>query len=725
MKRLLALGSVVLLLASALPASARRSRRAERPANAHIPLSKITAASRVDLKCVAAEFRISVPVPERWEIRRATLHYPFINSSALLKGMSRLITKFNGDIIAQRMLNPQAPEGTVEADIPASAFKAGYNDLDFVVQQHYAEGCEFPCQPELWTTLKLGDADAYLDIDYALKPVPLKLASVSNFLFDPKMNPRGEVNIVLPDASAETITVASILASGIAKKFDYRDVVFSVSKGIVDGTDNIVVGDKNTLTKTLEDTDFKPAAVAGPFLKIMPLPPTAERVHPDPAHALIVVSGLNADHMKLAAETFAIMSSPFPLTDEMTVTGLVMPDIPLYGGKGVIKSDTLYTFRDLNFPSHTFAGGNANGAEIDFRLPADFLIKQNLYAELSLHYSYGAANRPDSVINILVNGKLVRGIRLDDPNGALIEGYKLDIPTYLFKPGDNVLRFEPVLTPIVSKNCEYLQTQNLFLTIQDNSSIKFPPMPHYVDMPRLELFMLNGFPITRWPDGHGAKVFLTDTRRETIEAALNLVGSVTQKNGHPLLELEYTLKAPESYDGELLVIGERSRLPPRIAQASPMALSRETSFPYPVVQGWASESQFAFSSQVSGFSPGTGGLMEFRSPYADGRSAVLLTAETPEEVLALSLALQNPAVQGNVKGDLVLLDLNDPEKNMIAVSVGKKYFAGKAGALSRMDAYLFANPVAYYLMLSAVVLALSLALFYFLNRYRKKRIKGP
>ncbi|MDO8805254.1 MAG: cellulose biosynthesis cyclic di-GMP-binding regulatory protein BcsB [Elusimicrobiota bacterium] len=688
-----------------------------------MPLSKLTMARRVDLKCTAGQYGISIPVPARWKVRRAKLSFGYVNSSALLADNSRLITKLNGDAVSQVKLNPMAPEGFLTVNLPAALFREGYNDLEFVVNQHYTLGCEFPCQPELWTTLRLDSADAILEIEYTLKEVPLKLSAITNYIFDPRVTPRGEVNIVMPDGNPETVALASILASGAAMKFDYRNVVFSISRNIVPGTDNILVGDSDFAEKTIHSKAFSAKDVKGPVLKILPLPLAGQEAGlSDPYHALIVVSGLNKDHLKLAAETFAVMSAPFPETSEMTVKGLVMPDIPLYGGKGVIKADTKYTFKALNFPSRTFTGLNPSGAEIAFRLPADFLIKQNLYAKLSLYYSYGAANRSDSVLNVMLNGQLLRGINLDDLRGGLVEGYKLDIPTYLFKPGNNILRFEPVLSPLIGKNCEYFQTQNLFVTIMDVSTLEFPPMPHYVEMPRLELFMLNGFPVTRWPDGHGSTIYLTNSSRETIETALNLVGIVTQKNGHPLLEVQYTATPPEKFNGELVIIGDIDSIPAKLKEMSPLALTKEISFPYPVVQGWADKSQYAFSKQISGLSPGTGALMEFQSPYADGRTIILLAATSPKELLALSLALMKPGVQANIKGDLVLMGLDDPEKNIIAVDIGKKYFAGKAGFLSWLDVYLYSHPWVYNVLLGLVIIALSLSIFYYLNRYRKKRI---
>ncbi|MBI4349252.1 MAG: cellulose biosynthesis cyclic di-GMP-binding regulatory protein BcsB [Elusimicrobia bacterium] len=692
-----------------------------------MPLGKFTAVRRVDLRCTSGSYGMSLAIPDRWAVKSATITFSYVNSTALLPENSRLMAKINGDAIAQRKLSPVAPEGVMRVSIPPAALKPGYNELVFEVHQHYATGCEFPCQPELWTTLKLTDDDALIEIEYEPKKVPLRLSSVSRFLFDPKVTPRGEINIVIPDREPGTIAVASVLASGIAKKFDYREVVFSVSNDIVPGYDNIVVGDKEFAARFLAPSGSDLEEIKGPFLKIQALPrldAEGAAAAEDPYHAMIVVSGLNKDHLKLAAETLAVMSSPFPETQQMTVTGITIPDIPIYGGKGVIKAGTPYTFKALNFPTHSFAGGSANAAEINFRLPADFLVKQNLYAKLSLNYSYGAGHRPDSVLNISLNGQLIRGINLDDGRGGLIEGYKLDIPSYLFRRGDNTLRFEPVLAPLVSKNCEYIQTQNLFLTIMDVSTLEFPPMPHFVDMPRLELFMLNGFPITRWPDGHGARVYLANTNRETIESALNIVGMITQKNGHPLLDLQYVAGQPKHLDGDLIVLGDIDSLPAKIRSAAPLSLNKEMAVPYPVVQGWAEDARYAFSKQISGLTKGTGALMQFESPYDPGHSVVLLAATSAPELLALSLSLLNPGAQASVKGDLVLLNLSAPEKDIIAVAIGKKYFSGKAGAVSRLDAYLYRYPWLYHALLAAAVLLLSLAIFYFLVRYRKKRILG-
>lgn len=687
-----------------------------------IPLVKLAPAAAVDLKCSSAEYSMKIPVPERWAVKKALLNFDYVNSTGLMEGKSRLTLRANGKPIAQINLTPRAPEGSVRQNIDAALLKPGYNDLTFEASQHYTMECEQPCAKDLWTTLKFDNA--MIEIEYEQRQVPLKLSSVPEFLFDPKASPFGEVNIVLQDDEIETVSLAGIIASGIARKFDYKKVSFTVSKNISEGRDNILIGKREFIRDMLgsKDISFDPSKITGPYLKVAHLPLRQGAV--DPFHALIVVSGVDSDQLKLAAETLSIMSSAFPDNDEMTAVEFTLPDIPLYGGRMVVTPDKKYTFKDMDFGAYTFKGINPPHKEITFRLPADFLIKPNLYVDLSLYYAYGAAMRPDSALNVVLNGKHIRAIHLNDINGGLVEGYKIAVPTYLFKPGTNVLRFEPVLTPLVGKNCENIQAENLFLSIFDNSTLYFPAMPHIVDMPKIELFMLNGFPITRWPDGHEALIYLASRDLNTITAAFNLMGIVTQKNGYPLFEVKFTYDNPSGFNGEIMAMGDMASISGDIIENAPLKLEKEATVPYPVVRSWSSETGLAFSKQTSTLTKGKAAFMEFQSPYADGRTVLLFTAATTEDLMKLIDALSEPSVQSKCNGDLVLIELTAPEFKTYSLNVGKRYLAGKSGEVSKLDIYLHAYPWLYYVLAGIVIIVLSLLCFYLLLKHRKRRIKG-
>ena len=298
-----------------------------------------------------------------------------------------------------------------------------------------------------------------------------------------------------------------------------------------------------------------------------------------------------------------------------------------YSGRETIATDQVYELATLNFPTQSFVGINPGGRSITFRLPPDFHIRPNQYAKLSLNFSYGAGLKNDSSFSVSVNGRGVRAVLLDSPSGNFIDGYKLEIPTYVFKPGTNTIEFAGNLHA-AGQVCDLIQPDGMFLTLYGNSTISFPPMPHFVEMPRLELFMHSGFPLTRWPDGHEAQIWLTEKDDRVLAAALNVVGVATQRNGFPLFEMEFTHERPAS-EGEVLVVGRMASLGAELLKAAPLkVVDGETQVPYPVVRGWNAEvTAPATSRQKGALGPKRGVLMQFQSPWHSGRTVTLLTAE--------------------------------------------------------------------------------------------------
>ncbi|MCL4743745.1 MAG: cellulose biosynthesis cyclic di-GMP-binding regulatory protein BcsB, partial [Phycisphaerales bacterium] len=171
------------------------------------------------------EYTIPVSVPERWEIEKAVMRFQYVNSSSLLENKSTLVVKVNEYPIAQIKLSPIVPEGEVKMTIPPVLLDTGYNNISFAVTQHYTDECEDPCAPGLWTTINVDES--ILRVEYCLKPVPLQLSVIPEFLFDPKIFPHGRVNFIAEGlTSEELINYAGIVASGIALRYDYRQVFF-------------------------------------------------------------------------------------------------------------------------------------------------------------------------------------------------------------------------------------------------------------------------------------------------------------------------------------------------------------------------------------------------------------------------------------------------------------------------------------------------------------------
>lgn len=92
-----------------------------------------------------------------------------------------------------------------------------------------------------------------------------------------------------------------IIASGIALKFEYRPVNFTVSQNIKNGVDNILIGDSRFI-KELKG-DLFPANDA--YIKLKTL-------SGDPNHALIILKGDSVEEIKKSALAFATVNFPFP-----------------------------------------------------------------------------------------------------------------------------------------------------------------------------------------------------------------------------------------------------------------------------------------------------------------------------------------------------------------------------------------------------------------------------
>jgi hypothetical protein len=686
-----------------------------------LPLQEFTASSTMEMRCTHGLQSLSIPVPERWKLRKASLALRYTVSNNLIGNLSQMTIRVNKEPIAQTKLTPQNPSILTEYPIPLAQLKPGYNTIDFEVVQHHLSGeCELPCAPDLWTNVSL--TDSTLQFEYDLKPLPLKLGEVAGLIFDPKQFPEAMVNIVTENVTRDSVTLAGIVASGVARRFDYRKVKFGFSNQIKQDMDNVLIGSEQFAESAGFSSENQSVSSDAGLLKISHLPNGTGGV--DDKHALIFITGEKSAALKVVAEILASMTLPYPGTGEMHSYGFSMSDISMYSGRQTISADKVYDFKTLNQPTYTFEGLNPNPIILSFRLPPDFLIKQNQYAKLSINLSYGAGLRPGSGINIVVNDKPLRAIQLDSVGGSYVDGYKVDMPTHLFKPGANTISFSPFFNMDGLKLCDAVRSEGLFATIYENSTLYFPDMPHFVELPKVELFALNGFPFTRWPDGYETMIYLPQQDTASIETALNVIGMITQKNGFPLFSTQVRFEEPKGWNGELLVIGKTSSIPKSIMEAAPMGLTGITNVPYPISRGWDTEAAISNTRQQSGLGHGIGALMEFESIYKRGRSILLLTAENSEDLSTLGDAMLEPNVQGRLKGDAALIELTAPKYKVTAMAVGKKYTTGDQGEVSLIDSFLHEYLYVFYGLVAALIVILAMFGYWVLRRYRAKRTGG-
>jgi len=101
-----------------------------------IPLKDITEVEAIQLRCISSEYEIMLPIPERWEIKKASIEFGYYNSAALLKRTSQLVIGLNGVPLSQIKLDPLAPEGYAEVELPPLLLESDYNSFRVAVSQH-------------------------------------------------------------------------------------------------------------------------------------------------------------------------------------------------------------------------------------------------------------------------------------------------------------------------------------------------------------------------------------------------------------------------------------------------------------------------------------------------------------------------------------------------------------------------------------------------------------
>ena len=538
-------------------------------------LRKIAPVGDVQLRGNKDAYGFSLPIPRRWRVKQAEFHFSYVNSSALLPLNSRLVFRIHGRPLAQIRLNPNAPEGDVSVLIPGELLKEGYNPCLISVAQHYTiEECEDPFSPELWTWVDL--SKAYFIFDLEPVPVPERVSAISDFIFDARNIFDARVNLVIPELTESYTRLAAVVGAGVALRYEYRQPIFSVSNKILERQDNIVLG----IAKEIEDilpsgvAAASGASIAVGHMRTLSKYPVTQlpKTEIDPSHALITLSGANLEELDRSVKAFSALSYSFPDSSFTKINQINLPDVkPHMIQKGLAPGKS-YNLDSLGMPTTVFRGMASPATGVDIRLPSDLYLTPNRFTSIVLHMAYDAAMRSDSVLNIRLNGKFISGIPLDNPQGDYFKGYKIDIPLSSFAPGMNRLEFEAVLTPLHTDKCTLIQTENLRLIIYDDSKIMIPEVPHWIKMPKIEVFFQDAFPFGSWPDMRDTTVMLPDKTLTAAAAAINMVALSAQKIGYPPFEIKTAFSLSNTTtDTDLMVVAPLSAIPKEILQSAPLA----------------------------------------------------------------------------------------------------------------------------------------------------------
>ena len=695
------------------------------------------------LRSAAGEGQVLIPVSARMKINSLNLHLEFTNSISLLPERSQLVVSIDDVVVKQFPLRP-APATVIEdIALPVNLLTPGYRRLKFRVAQHYTLECENPAAPELWT--QIDTARSRLTLRGGMQPLSTPTLARLGDLVDEKLWGEYAVNIVTAHQSLrdEHLRWGSLVAQGMALRLKFKPLQLShvaatrggssggggsgLDQTALKGRDNVFIGTSAELSGLLPPDIMSHVGRNG-FVGVFPLAG-------DPAHFVAVISGGNDEDVTRAATAFPFMNFPFPDAPFTEIAANEIPKFPAYAAERSINVNATYPFTYFGAQTTTLRGMSSGDVSLEMNVPADLFARETSVVELSLHFSYGAALRNDSVLNIMLNDRFENVVHLGDGGGAVYRDYKISIPLRSFRAGRNELTLAPNMTPLVSGKCEIIQDHNLQFTLFDDSTLTVPNAAHYVRMPNLKLLQASAFPFAKQPDGAGFGVHVLANDSRTIAAAWMLTAKLAQVSSVPLYQTTVSFGAPEDERHWLLVgpVGAIDRkllaeapLNSKAPFTTPLSVNSdegELTWPGRIVRGVVnrfrggpatSEPQMVRITQSGGFGE-YAALMQFESSAID-KTITIATADNAERLSAGVNQLVQPEFWSQMQGDYTVW--RDTPQTVRWQLAGPAYYEGDIGMGGWLE-YLFShNPVFWSALFIILIVGLALLTRHLLRRYR-------
>ncbi|MDF2179653.1 cellulose biosynthesis cyclic di-GMP-binding regulatory protein BcsB [Aliiglaciecola sp. CAU 1673] len=706
---------------------------------------------------------LSIPLAHASKVDEAILHLRLVASMALIKERSIVTVRFNQAAIGQIALDGSQPEVFASVRIPNSLWRGGFNSLSFSASQHYDRQCTDGTAPELWSELDL--YSSRLEVSHQTSVNNPVLADLSGFLapgiggvdaitlFSHSSALNDNINRqVLPVVSQALALRRQYAPLQVrhsqwqlpqaeqwneswdeAQKEQYQHSAFYVGKDARQAPLHVVVGTKAQLSDILTAAESDAIDTAYLSLKAVPAFMVEEEVIV-PAHLRLVVSGNDEQQVMAAAKTLLAMDDA--LNQDDAVKALEEGAHPQQNevlAAQYLLADNTYSFADIGSSDIVFYSADDHRYDLNFRLPADFYVPESARAELSLDFGYGAGMGLGSVMNVMVNGKLIHGLTFDNAQGQSYRSYRLDIPARLLKGGSNSITFAVTIrSPLPGLQCGEVPSSHLLFQLANRSTLTLPEAGQVSLLPDLQLLAKTGHPYTAQGNTE-LNVYLTDS--DMLDGALTFVGKLAQAAHVPLANVTvHQGLADYQAEAKNLVFGTPDSLPQDLFAQWNLSISKTQRWPYRLINDLRIKAdvvrdEYQVIEIENQPSLKLGGYLEQVSSL--GNMAVM-TAMATEKGQSAIIAAQNAKILNARIDDITSLTLwgqlngdffawEDSKAPLIAMQVAERKTLGNAEDLwLEIRLWLSSHPWAWLAALVAVILLLSLLLHLMLKRRNAK-----
>ena len=513
------------------------------------------------LRGVDAYHSVYFSVPQDEVVKMATLRLRYHLSPGLLPQISHLNVSVNGTLFATLPVTTQSNYSGQSGDLTPAEKRAAKNtrsvtraneqsalleatlnvpadllvrnnQLTFEFVGHYAMRCEDPTNSTLWSHV---DANSTIELAGSLLPLPNDLNLLPLPFYQAGVNLHPVIPIVfLSQPSAKAMQAAGIIASWFGVLDDYRAVRFPVSIGTIPPGNAIVIGENPSQIPS----SLNISATSGPTV--------AMRTNPvDPYSKVLLVTGNSGDELLKAAMSLPLGGSFFQ-GSQVSIPPMEMPgprkidDAPRWLSTEHDKASSVGQISQTG----DLQGDGSVPVAVYLRLPPDLYPGQTTQ-NLGLHLSYrydGIPLADDSTLQVYMNGAYVSSTPMPHMDRAsTVLDTVVPIPLVDLRPFSNTMMVKFDFDPAKKGHCQDSAPQNLQAAILKDSYLDIADLPHWTQMPNLELFSNAGYPFTRKADlGDTAVVLPEQPSADELEMFLTMMGHFGAETGYPALNVTVT-----------------------------------------------------------------------------------------------------------------------------------------------------------------------------------------
>jgi len=583
----------------------------------------------------------SLPVTKIATDAKLAIRY---QTPAVLKGAeSSLSVSLNGSEVAELALSaPKSGSSFAEAQVELPAeLLMGDNTLTFQLAAK-CPACQSGDERQLKTTL---DLSSYLQISGSVLPLANDLRLLPLPFFDTTTDRQLRLNAVFghaPDAKA--LQAAGVVSSWFGALADHRGAEFRVSIGsIPHGHAILFATSQSGLSVT--------STFSGPTVALVTNPNDANGkllvVYGDSSEQMLAAARGLVRAKELAGESLAVIPARDAVRNAYDAPRWLRDGRQVMVGE-FASAEQLHLYQ-------------AGATRLYFRLAPDLYYGTRFGVPFHARYKLsGLPKQATARLRWKLNGVLVSETEVAAAKSAELQQETIQLPVAHLYPRNT-------LTLEVDYGHANGAVPGPELVLQKDSSIDLTGLPHFVRLPRLDLFAKSGFPFTRMADLSTTGVVLpASPTSEQIGLYLSVLGFFGAQTGLPGTGvMVYSANDIESAAGkDLLVLGSGADQPmfARWADSMPVRvdgdefiLNRPRGFVDSLLNAsWLKPGmeRSRLSQMLASEAPVSAVIQGIASPLGEGRAVVAIATTSARNFEDLTTILERSVYTEDVYGSV-------------------------------------------------------------------------